>query len=112
MGSSEPMPGGASCLEATIRMAHCWPGGARVPIGISDDYVELADVFGNWASSLGGIEAVRLAEGDPVAEFAEQSGAVAEMGLAGIAVPEDLDRRGHHSGAAQRRGGADPRATS
>ena len=60
-----------------------------MPIGISDDHVELADAFGKWASSLGGIEAARAAEDDPAAEFAEQSAAVAEMGLAGIAVPEE-----------------------
>ena len=65
-----------------------------MPIGISDDHVELADAFGKWASSLAGIEAARAAEDDPVAEFAEQSGAVAEMGLAGIAVPEDLGGAG------------------
>jgi alkylation response protein AidB-like acyl-CoA dehydrogenase len=65
-----------------------------VPIGISDDHVELADAFGKWAGSLGGIEAARAAEGDPAAEFAEHSAAVAEMGLAGIAVPEDLGGAG------------------
>jgi alkylation response protein AidB-like acyl-CoA dehydrogenase len=65
-----------------------------VPIGISDDHIGLADVFGKWASSLGGIEAARLSEEDPTADFAAQSGAVAEMGLAGIAVPEDLGGAG------------------
>ena len=65
-----------------------------MPIGISDDHVELADAFGKWAGSLGGIEAARAAEDDPAAEFAEHSAAVAEMGLAGIAVPEDLGGAG------------------
>ncbi len=60
-----------------------------MPIGISDDHVELADAFGKWASSLRGIEAARAAEDDPAAPFSEQSAAVAEMGLAGIAVPEE-----------------------
>ena len=60
-----------------------------MPIGISDDHVELAAAFAKWAGSLGGIEAARAAEDDPAAEFAEQSRAVAEMGLAGIAVPEE-----------------------
>ncbi len=59
-----------------------------MPIGISDDHVELADAFGKWAASLGGIEAARAAEDDPGATFAEQAGAVAEMGLGGIAVAE------------------------
>ena len=65
-----------------------------MPIGISDDHVELADAFGKWAGSLGGIEAARAAEDDPAAAFAEHSAAVAEMGLAGIAVPEDLGGAG------------------
>lgn len=65
-----------------------------MPIGISDDHVELADAFGKWAGSLAGIEAARRAEDDPVAEFAEQSRAVADMGLAGIAVPDDLGGAG------------------
>ena len=60
-----------------------------MPIGIDDDHVELADAFGKWARSLAGIEAARQAEDDPAAAFAEQSGAVAEMGLAGIAVAEE-----------------------
>ncbi len=59
-----------------------------MPIGISDDHAELAATFSKWAGSLGGIAAVRAAEDDPLAEFAEHSRAVAEMGLAGIAVPE------------------------
>ena len=42
-----------------------------MPIGISDDHVELADAFGKWASSLGGIEAARAAEDDPAATFPE-----------------------------------------
>ncbi len=65
-----------------------------MPIGISDDHVELAAAFGTWARSLGGIEAARAAEQDPVAEFAEQARAVVEMGLAGIAVPERLGGAG------------------
>src|SRR3954453_11139124 len=55
-----------------------------VPIGISDDHVELADAFGKWAASLGGIEAARAAEGDPAATFPEITAAVEEMGLLGI----------------------------
>ena len=65
-----------------------------MPIGIDDDHVELAHAFGKWASSLAGIEAARLAEDDPEARFAEQSVAVAEMGLAGIAVPETVGGAG------------------
>ncbi len=65
-----------------------------MPIGISDDHVELADVFGKWAASLGGVEAARSADEDPAAEFAAQSAAVAEMGLAGIAVSEEYGGAG------------------
>ncbi len=60
-----------------------------MPIGISDDHVELADAFGKWAASLGGIDAARQAEDDPLAAYAEQSKAVADMGLGGIAVPAE-----------------------
>ncbi len=55
-----------------------------MPIGISDDHVELADAFGKWASSLGGIEAARAAEDDPIATFPEITSAVDEMGLLAI----------------------------
>ena len=55
-----------------------------MPIGISDDHVELADAFGKWAASLGGIEAARKAEDEPDASFAEISSAVDEMGLLSI----------------------------
>ena len=65
-----------------------------MPIGISDDHVELAATFSKWAGSLGGIEAARAVEQDPLADFAEHSGAIAEMGLAGIAVPEALGGAG------------------
>jgi alkylation response protein AidB-like acyl-CoA dehydrogenase len=55
-----------------------------VPIGISDDHVELAGAFGKWAASLGGIEAARAAEEDPAATFSEITAAVDEMGLLAI----------------------------
>ncbi|MCW2846355.1 MAG: acyl-CoA dehydrogenase domain protein [Marmoricola sp.] len=60
-----------------------------MPIGISDDHAELAATFSKWAGSLGGIEAARAVEDDPLAGFTEHSAAVAAMGLAGIAVPEE-----------------------
>jgi alkylation response protein AidB-like acyl-CoA dehydrogenase len=65
-----------------------------VPIGISDDHAGLADAFGKWAGSLAGIEAARAAEDEMSAEFAKQSRDVAEMGVAGIAVPEELGGAG------------------
>lgn len=58
-------------------------------LGISDDQVELADSLRKWAASLGPVEAVRAAEGDPGAAFASTWSAVEEMGVAAIAVPED-----------------------
>lgn len=57
-------------------------------LGISDDQVELADSLRKWAASLGPVEAVRAAEGDPGAAFATTWSAVEEMGVAAIAVPE------------------------
>ena len=64
-----------------------------MPIGISDDHVELADAFGKWAGSLGGIEAARAAEDDPAATFAEITAAVGEMGLLGITADGGLAAR-------------------
>src|SRR5215203_3479519 len=58
------------------------------------EHVLVSVVLVKGESSLAGIQAARQAEGDPAAEFAEQSEAVAEMGLAGIAVPEALGGAG------------------
>lgn len=57
-------------------------------IGITDDQVELAASLRKWAASLGGVEAVRAAEGTPVEAFAEVRRAADEMGVTAIAVPE------------------------
>lgn len=57
-------------------------------IAITDDQSELAESLRKWAASLDGIEAARAAEGEVEAEFAEVWGAVAEMGVTAIAVPE------------------------
>ncbi|MBM9460621.1 acyl-CoA dehydrogenase family protein [Nocardioides sp. zg-536] len=57
-------------------------------LGISEDQVELADSLRKWAASLGPIAAVRAAEGDPHADFADLWSAAQEMGLAAIALPE------------------------
>ncbi|WP_231123773.1 acyl-CoA dehydrogenase [Nocardioides sambongensis] len=57
-------------------------------IGISDEQVELAATLRKWAGSLGAIEAVRAAEGDPDARFDDVWSAIEEMGLHAIAVPE------------------------
>ena len=59
-----------------------------MPIGISDDHGELAAAIAKWASSLDGIAAARAAEGVSHEAFADVSTAVAEMGLTGIAAPE------------------------
>ncbi|GAB3860169.1 acyl-CoA dehydrogenase [Nocardioides maradonensis] len=57
-------------------------------IAITDDQVELAASLRKWAGSLGGIEAIRAAEGDPAATFADLWSAVEDMGVHAIAVPE------------------------
>jgi alkylation response protein AidB-like acyl-CoA dehydrogenase len=57
-------------------------------IAITDDQVELAASLRKWAASLGAIEAVRAAEGDPAATFDEIWSAVEEMGVHAIGVPE------------------------
>jgi alkylation response protein AidB-like acyl-CoA dehydrogenase len=59
-----------------------------VSIGISEEHVELAASLGKWAASVGGIDAIRAAEGDAEASFADIWAAVGEMGLAAIALPE------------------------
>ncbi len=65
-----------------------------MPIAITDDHRGLADAYGKWAQSLGGIEAARAAEGDAGARFAEVAQAVAGMGLPGIAVPDSAGGAG------------------
>lgn len=57
-------------------------------IGISDEHVELAASLRKWAAGAGGIDAVRAAEGDPAASYAEVWAAVGEMGVATIGLPE------------------------
>ncbi|TYL49624.1 acyl-CoA dehydrogenase [Nocardioides sp. BGMRC 2183] len=57
-------------------------------IGITDEQVELAATLRKWAASLGAIETVRAAEGDPDARFEATWTAIEEMGLHAIAVPE------------------------
>jgi alkylation response protein AidB-like acyl-CoA dehydrogenase len=57
-------------------------------IGISDEHVELADSLRKWAASLDGPAAVRAAETEPAAAFAEVWDAVTEMGVATIGLPE------------------------
>ena len=61
-----------------------------MPIGISDDHGELAVAFAKWAQSLDGIAAARAAEGVDDATFSKVSDAVAEIGLTGIAVLEQV----------------------
>ncbi len=58
-----------------------------MPIGITDDHVELAEAFGKWAASLDAVTAVRAAEDDPQASFAEFAAAAEEMGL--FAIPQE-----------------------
>lgn len=57
-------------------------------IAITDEQVELASSLRKWAASLGPIGAIRAAEGDAGARFDDLWGAVEEMGVAAIAVPE------------------------
>ncbi|MBU2696406.1 acyl-CoA dehydrogenase family protein [Pimelobacter sp. 30-1] len=57
-------------------------------IGISDEQAELADSLRKWAASLAPLAAVRAAEGDASATFADVWSAADEMGIAAIAVPE------------------------
>lgn len=58
-----------------------------MPIGISDDHVELAASVRKWAESQGSIEAVRAAEDAPES-LVSWGARAAEMGLAAIALPE------------------------
>ncbi|MGY2703697.1 acyl-CoA dehydrogenase family protein [Nocardioides sp. HB32] len=57
-------------------------------IGISDEHVELASSLRKWASDLKGRELARAAEDDPGETFASAWGALVEMGVPGIGVPE------------------------
>jgi alkylation response protein AidB-like acyl-CoA dehydrogenase len=60
-----------------------------MPIGISDDHVELAATVRKWAESQGAVEAVRAAEDDP-ATLGAWGARAAEMGLTAIALPESV----------------------
>lgn len=60
-----------------------------MPIGISDEHVELAATVRKWAESQGAIEAVRAAESDP-GSLASWGARAAEMGLTAIALPEEV----------------------
>lgn len=57
-------------------------------IGISDEHVELADSLRKWAASLDGPAVVRAHEKDAAASFGDVWGAVADMGVATIGLPE------------------------
>ena len=57
-------------------------------IGITDEHEELATSLRKWAASLGAIEAVRAGEGGVDERFDDVWGAVEEMGVTAIAVPE------------------------
>ncbi|UMG92329.1 acyl-CoA dehydrogenase family protein [Nocardioides sp. TF02-7] len=57
-------------------------------IGITDEHVELAASTRKWAASLAPLTAVRAAEGDPDARFDDVWGAIEEMGVHAIGVPE------------------------
>ncbi len=59
-----------------------------MPIGISADHRELGQSIGAWAASLEPLSVVRAAEHDNLAEFPEIAAAVADMGIAGIAIAE------------------------
>jgi alkylation response protein AidB-like acyl-CoA dehydrogenase len=57
-------------------------------IGISDEHVELAKSLRQWASDSGGVEAVRAAESDADATFADVWKQAVEMGVPTIGLPE------------------------
>src|SRR3954451_23168638 len=57
-------------------------------IGISEEHVELASSLRKWASDLKGRELARAAEDDPGETFASAWGALVQMGVAAIGVPE------------------------
>lgn len=60
-----------------------------MPIGISDEHIELATAIGKWATSAAAIEAVRAAEDAP-GELRGWPAIAAEMGLSAIALPESV----------------------
>ena len=57
-------------------------------IGISDEHVELAKSLRQWAAESGALEAVRAAEADPDATFADVWKQAVEMGVPTIGLPE------------------------
>lgn len=63
-------------------------------IGISEEHVELGTSLRKWAASVGGVDAVRAAEHDAAAAFAEIRGAAEEMGIATIGLAEEFGGSG------------------
>ena len=57
-------------------------------IGISEEHVELASSLRKWAGAAGGLDAVRAAEADPAADFADLRRAADEMGVTTIGLAE------------------------
>ncbi len=57
-------------------------------IGISDEHVELAKSLRQWAADCGGVEAVRAAESEADATFADVWKQAVEMGVPTIGLPE------------------------
>jgi alkylation response protein AidB-like acyl-CoA dehydrogenase len=57
-------------------------------IGITDEHVELAKSLRQWAAACGGIDAVRAAESEPDATFADVWKQAVEMGVPTIGLPE------------------------
>ena len=60
-----------------------------MPIGISDEHIELATAIGKWATSTAAIDAVRAAEDAPE-KLRGWPQIAAEMGLSAIALPESV----------------------
>lgn len=58
-----------------------------MPIGITDDHLELSAALGDWANGSGAMEAVRAAETDTTGLTAWAAKA-AEMGLTSVALPD------------------------
>ncbi len=59
-------------------------------IGLGEEQRALADAVADWAAGVGATQAVKRSETEGPAAFADVAKGVAELGLAGIALPEEL----------------------
>jgi 3-oxochol-4-en-24-oyl-CoA dehydrogenase len=65
-----------------------------MPIGMTDDQQSLAEAIGDWATGIGAAALVKASEEGGTEVWGPALTGLADLGVAGIAVPEDLGGAG------------------